>query len=203
MKVHLTQCHKTGVADFGPALQVQKTKTKTLKVALRCTQQMLGTDYTGSSIWSHHIGNTAKQQEPSFKLCSLTNCQDGANTEKCHSAKLYCTYNLTYSVSFQPRGKLCELCSRQPCELVETTSWWLDDNANLAPCSSQYFKSANPSIDGRAPDVRCRSLFISADFTGLAHQTIQPMIAFIQSPFSSKGVRICVAFVQTWLQHDR
>ena len=44
---------------------------------------------------------------------------------------LYCTYNLTYSVSFQPRGKLCELCSRQPCELVETTSWWLDENANL------------------------------------------------------------------------
>ena len=44
---------------------------------------------------------------------------------------LYCTYNLTYSVSFQPRGKLCELCSRQPCKLVETTPWWLDENANL------------------------------------------------------------------------
>ena len=115
---------------------------------------------------------------------------------------LFCKYNLTYSVSFQPRGKQCELCSRQPCKLVETTPWWLDENANLAPCLSQYFKSANPSIDGRAPDVRCRSLFISADFTILAHQTIQPMIAFNQSLFSSKGVRICVAFVQTWLQHD-
>ena len=112
---------------------------------------MLGTDYTGSSIWSHHIGNTAKQQEPSFKLCSLTNCQDGANTEKCHSAKLYCTYNLTYSVSFQPRGKLCELCSRQPCELVETTSWWLDDNANLAPCSS--FQVSKPKYWWSGP--RC------------------------------------------------
>ena len=44
---------------------------------------------------------------------------------------LFCTYNLTYSVSFQPRGKQCELCSRQPCKLVETTPWWLDENANL------------------------------------------------------------------------